>query len=136
MCWISASDGEFHGAAQDPRLTRGSNRKSRFAFYTQAPLRTATNILIGVVLASAVFVLGPLVAAEYDRSRAATAPQSAQYPTLTKPSPPQIQIQGRRYYSETRRGEFLEFRGDGTVFISLGGSPADFAIDGPNVIIS
>jgi len=40
-----------------------------------------------------------------------------------------------RYYSDDRRN-FLEFRPDGTVFMSVGGGSASYAVDGQTVVIS
>ena len=41
-----------------------------------------------------------------------------------------------RYYSDTDAAQFLEFRADGTVFISAGGGAASYAVDGATVVIS
>jgi hypothetical protein len=40
------------------------------------------------------------------------------------------------YYGEAKRAKFIQFRPDGTVFLSLGGSPALYAVDGTSVVIA
>jgi hypothetical protein len=41
-----------------------------------------------------------------------------------------------RYYSDADAAQFLDFRVDGTVFISAGGGTASYAVDGATVVIS
>ena len=48
---------------------------------------------------------------------------------------PSMTVVGR-YYSNEQPAQFLDFRSDGTVFISVGGGTATYAVDRGEVVIS
>jgi hypothetical protein len=97
-------------------------------------LRIALTLLTGFVLATAGFILVPM-AFDAANGRPYVLPDVLRPIQSIAPQNPQSQILGR-FYSEQKSGEFIEFRADGTVFISLGGSPASYAVDGSTVVIS
>jgi hypothetical protein len=64
------------------------------------------------------------------------ASSSAPGPNATPIATPyRAKVEGR-YYSDAGRSQFLEFRSDGTVFMSIGGGISTFAVDGKFVVIS